>query len=231
MKKVAISQSNYIPWKGYFDLIASVDQFILYDDMQYTRRDWRNRNQIKTPKGVRWLTVPVLVKGKYHQTIRETQINGTAWAAAHWKSLSLNYGRAPYYQAITSWLEPLYKTSQYAYLSDLNRAYLEAVCSFLDIRTPLTPSSDYRLVEGKSERLAEVCVQAGATEYVTGPAAKDYLDESVFLKRGIKVTWFDYDSYREYPQLWGEFTHGVSILDLLFNCGPKSRQYMKCALE
>ena len=87
MKKIAISQSNYIPWKGYFDLIASVDQFVLYDDMQYTRRDWRNRNQIKTPNGVQWLTVPVLVKGKYHQTIRETQVNGTSWSAAHWKSL------------------------------------------------------------------------------------------------------------------------------------------------
>jgi len=231
MKKIAISQSNYIPWKGYFDLIASVDQFVLYDDMQYTRRDWRNRNQIKTPNGVQWLTVPVLVKGKYHQTIRETQINGTSWSAAHWKSLSLNYARVPHYETIASWLKPLYLTSQYAYLSDLNRAFLEAVCLFLDIRTPLAPSSDYRLAEGKSERLAEICLQAGATEYVSGPAAKDYLEESAFRDRGIKVTWFDYGGYKEYPQLWGDFTHGVSILDLLFNCGPESSQYMKCALK
>jgi hypothetical protein len=113
----------------------------------------------------------------------------------------------------------------------LNRAFLEAICSFLDIGTPLAPSSDYCLAEGKSERLAEVCMQAGATEYVSGPAAKDYLDESVFRDRGIKVTWFDYGGYQEYPQLWGDFTHGVSILDLLFNCGPESRQYMKCALK
>jgi hypothetical protein len=231
MKKVAISQSNYIPWKGYFDLIASVDQFVLYDDMQYTRRDWRNRNQIKTPSGVQWLTVPVLVKGKYHQTIRETQINGTEWATAHWKSFSLNYSRAPHYQKIASWLEPLYRQSQFVYLSDLNRTFLETVCSFLGIRTSLVPSTDYRLAEGKSERLAEICVQAGAKEYVSGPSAKDYLDESVFRDRGIKVTWFDYGGYQEYPQLWGDFTHGVSILDLLFNCGAKSRQYMKCALK
>ena len=94
MKKVAILQSNYIPWKGYFDMIAAVDEFILYDDMQYTRRDWRNRNQIKTPQGVQWLTVPVKVKGKYHQTIRETEIEGAQWAKDHWKALSQNYRRA-----------------------------------------------------------------------------------------------------------------------------------------
>lgn len=228
MKKIAISQSNYIPWKGYFDLIASVDEFVLYDDMQYTRRDWRNRNQIKTPHGLQWLTVPVLIKGKYHQAIRDTLIDGTAWASAHWKSLSMNYSRAPHFQAIASWLEPLYLTSKQAYLSLLNREFLDAVCSFLGIRTSLIDSSDFCLAEGKSERLAEICLQAGATEYVSAPAAKDYLDEEVFLERGVKVTWFDYSGYREYPQLWGAFTHGVTILDLLFNCGPESRQYMKC---
>ena len=231
MKKVAILQSNYVPWKGYFDLIASVDEFVLYDDMQYTRRDWRNRTQIKTPNGVQWLTVPVLIKGKYYQTIKDTQINGEAWAAAHWKSLSLNYGRAPHYKAIAVWLEPIYRTAKHSYLSHVNRELLEAVCAFLDIRTPLVSSSNYRLVEGRSERLAEICLQAGATEYVSGPAAKDYLDESVFRDRGINVIWFDYGGYQEYPQLWGDFTHGVSILDLLFNCGAQSRQYMKCALK
>ena len=97
MKKVAILQSNYIPWKGYFDMIAAVDEFILYDDTQYTRRDWRNRNQIKTPQGVRWLTVPVVVKGKYHQKIRETEIDGSSWASAHWKTLALNYRGAPHF--------------------------------------------------------------------------------------------------------------------------------------
>src|ERR1700686_3933492 len=93
-KTVAIVQSNYIPWKGYFDLIAAADEFILYDDMQYTRRDWRNRNQIKTPQGVQWLTVPVQVKGKYHQTIRETLLDGDTWAQTHWKTLAQNYRRA-----------------------------------------------------------------------------------------------------------------------------------------
>src|SRR5438445_12879187 len=125
MKKIAIVQSNYIPWKGYFDMIAAVDEFILYDDMQYTRRDWRNRNQIKTPQGVQWLTVPVLAKGKYHQKIKDTEIDGAAWAADHWKALVQNYRRAPCFQEISAWLEPLYLGESYVMLSQLNRRFIE----------------------------------------------------------------------------------------------------------
>src|ERR1700754_2429408 len=99
-KRVAIVQSNYIPWKGYFDLIAAVDEFILYDDMQYTRRDWRNRNQIKTPLGVQWMTVPVQVKGKYYQKIKDTEIDGIDWAEAHWRLLAQNYRRAAHFNEI-----------------------------------------------------------------------------------------------------------------------------------
>ncbi len=108
MKKVAIVQSNYIPWKGYFDMIAAVDEFILYDDVQYTRRDWRNRNKIKTPRGPQWLTVPVCVKGKYHQTIRETEIAGIDWAKNHCKALVQNYSRAPNFRTVAAIFEPLY---------------------------------------------------------------------------------------------------------------------------
>ncbi len=227
MKKVAILQSNYIPWKGYFDMIAAVDEFILYDDMQYTRRDWRNRNQIKTPQGVQWLTVPVLVKGKYHQKICETEIDGTDWAAAHWKSLAQNYRRAPHFAEIASWLEPLYIRESFTQLSNLNRRFIEAICSYLGIKTTITYSSDYNLREGKTERLADLCVQAGGTEYISGPVAKDYVDEKVFANLGLKLTWFEYAGYPEYPQLWGDFTHGVTILDLLFNCGKEAPYYMR----
>lgn len=226
-KKVAIVQSNYIPWKGYFDMIASVDEFILYDDMQYTRRDWRNRNQIKTPQGVQWLTVPVKVKGKYHQAIRETEIDGSDWLADHWKALVQNYRRAPHFAEVSSWLEPLYLATNYHLLSELNRRLLEAVCAYLGIRTVISNSWDYQVDDGKSERLASLCAQAGGTEYVSGPAARDYLEEPVFAQRGLQVRWFDYAGYPEYPQLWGGFTHGVTVLDLLFNCGPESPRYMK----
>lgn len=227
MKRVAVLQSNYIPWKGYFDVIASVDEFILYDDMQYTRRDWRNRNQIKTPQGTTWLTVPVKVKGKYHQTVRETEIDGQDWATAHWKSITLNYRKAPCFDEIASLIEPIYLRNDHLFLSQLNRELLEIICRYLGITTRITNSWDYDLVDGKSERLAELCLQAGGTEYISGPAAKDYIDEDVFRERGLKLSWFDYHGYPEYPQLWGEFVHAVTVLDLLFNCGKDSPKYMR----
>jgi hypothetical protein len=227
MKKIAILQSNYIPWKGYFDLIAAVDEFIIYDDMQYTRRDWRNRNRIKTPQGLQWLTVPVQVKGKYHQKIKETLIDGSKWAQVHWQSLTQNYRRAPYFDEVVSWLEPLYLAESYTHLSLLNRHFIEAVCDYLGIKTVISNSWDYTLLDGKTECLAGLCNQAGGTEYISGPAATDYIDENVFTEQGIKLTWFEYSGYPEYPQLWGEFIHEVTILDLLFNCGENAPRYMR----
>ena len=227
MKKIAILQSNYIPWKGYFDLIAAVDEFIIYDDIQYTRRDWRNRNRIKTPQGVQWLTVPVQVKGKYHQKIKETLIDGSKWAQVHWKALTNNYRRAPYFDEVVSWLEPLYLAESYTHLSPLNRRLIEAVCDYLGIKTVISNSWDYTIFDGKTERLAGLCNQAGGTEYISGPAAKDYIDENVFTEQGIKLTWFEYSGYPEHPQLWGDFAHEVTILDLLFNCGKNAPRYMR----
>lgn len=227
MKKIAIVQSNYIPWKGYFDMIASVDEFILFDDMQYTRRDWRNRNQIKTPQGVQWLTVPVKVKGKYYQTIRETEIEGTDWAKSHWKALAQNYRRAPHFEEIGAWLEPYFLSATYTHLSILNRTLIEAICGYLNISTKISNSWEYDLQPGKTERLVSLCEQAGGTEYVSGPAARDYIQSELFTERDITLSWFDYSGYPEYPQLWGEFTHGVTILDLLFNCGNDAPRFMK----
>lgn len=227
MKTVAILQSNYIPWKGYFDIIAAVDEFILYDDMQYTRRDWRNRNKIKTPQGLTWLTVPVKVKGNYFQKIKDTELDGTAWAEKHWKSLAQHYGRAKYFAEIASWLKPLYLDNVYSNLSGLNRLFLENICAYLGIKTQISTSMEYTLVDGKTERLVDLCVQAGADEYISGPAARDYIVPEMFVQAGIKLTWFDYDGYKSYPQLWGEFTHNVSIVDLLFNCGPQSAEYLR----
>jgi len=227
MKKIAIIQSNYIPWKGYFDIIAAVDEFILYDDMQFTRRDWRNRNQIKTPKGQQWLTVPVKVKGKYHQTIRETEIDGADWAETHWKSIYQNYRRASYFNEIAELFEPIYRQRQYTHISVLNRELIEAVCVYLGITTRISNSWDYLLIDGKTERLVDLCLQAGGTEYISGPAARGYIEEHIFTERGIKLSWFDYAGYPEYPQLWGDFIHGVTILDLLFNCGKDAPCYMR----
>ncbi len=208
-------------------MIAAVDEFILYDDMQFTRRDWRNRNQIKTPQGLSWLSVPVQSKGRYEQKIKDTEIDGTDWAATHWKSMSLNYARAPHFKEIAEWLQPIYQQQTFTNLSVLNRTLIEAVCKYLGINTVIKNSWDYELIDGKTERLADLCKQAGGSEYISGPAAKDYIDEAVFLHYAIKLTWFDYQGYSEYPQLWGDYAHHVSIVDLLFNCGKDAPRYMR----
>jgi len=226
VKTVSIIQSNYIPWKGYFDLIAAADEFVLYDEVQYTRRDWRNRNQIKTPQGVQWLTVPVKVKGRYHQSIRETEIDGTQWAQQHWTRLRQNYARAPHFARYAEQLEALYLNGRHDTLSALNLAMLAWINRQLGIATRISSSSDYTLEGDRTDKLLNLCLQAGATEYLSGPAARDYLDESRFAAEGIAVRWFDYPAYPPYAQLWGEFVHGVTVLDVLFHCGPEARRHV-----
>ena len=225
MKKIAILQSNYIPWKGYFDLIAAVDEFILYDDMQFTKNDWRNRNKIKTPKGLEWLSIPV--GSDISRKILEVALPENDWQAKHLKSLEINYGRAPYFDEIMGLIKPIYKSGNIKTLSAFNRALIECVCGYLNIKTKISYSWDYTLGEGKSERLVNLCQQANAQLYVSGPAAKDYLDTQLFEQSSIKVEWFNYAGYQEYPQLWGAFEHGVTVLDMLFNCGSSARNYMK----
>ena len=226
-KKVAIVQSNYIPWKGYFDLINLVDEFVLFDDMQYTRRDWRNRNLIKTRDGLKWLTIPVAVKGNYFQSIRDTRISDPTWARRHWESIVHNYSKAKHFAAYREVFEPLYLGSQESSLSQINYAFLATICKILGIDTRITWSEQYTLVEGKTERLVSICKQAGATTYISGPAARDYMDETLFNAEGISLEYIDYSSYPDYRQLFPPFEHGVSIIDLIFNEGPDAPMYMK----
>jgi hypothetical protein len=226
-KRIAIVQSNYIPWKGYFDLIGSVDECVLFDDVQYTRRDWRNRNRIKTPNGCIWLTIPVQVKGRYYQKIKDTEVSDQRWRAHHWKSIQANYARAPYFAMYKDWLADLYLASEAAFLSQVNYQFLAAFCTVLGITTRLTWSRQYELLPGKTERLVAICQQAGANVYLSGPAAKTYLDEILFNDAGIAVEWMKYDGYPEYHQLFPPFEHAVSIVDLLLNEGPQATRYMK----
>lgn len=222
---MAILQSNYIPWKGYFDMIAAVDEFVLYDDVQFTKNDWRNRNKIKTPNGVQWLSIPV--GQNIRRTIREVELKDKSWQAKHWAAISHSYKRAAYFEEVASKLKPLYLQREYTHLSELNRIFIGFICGELGIKTKISNSWDYSLIGGKTERLVNLCEQVGATEYISGPSARNYIDESIFSGKGIKLTWFNYDGYPEYPQLWGQFEHAVSIIDLLFNCGDNAPSYMK----
>lgn len=227
MKKVAILQSNYIPWKGYFDLINSVDEFILFDDMQYTRRDWRNRNKIKTANGLIWLTIPVQVKGKYYQKIKDTEISDVDWQEDHWKSITCNYNRSKYFQDYKDIFESLYLNYQEKHLSQINYQFIVNICKILGISTKISWSMDYTITEGKTERLVSLCKQAEATEYISGPAAKEYIDDDLFKQENIKLSYVDYSGYPEYHQLFPPFEHGVSVVDLIFNEGKNAKKHMK----
>lgn len=227
MKRIAILQSNYIPWKGYFDLINCVDEFVIYDDMQYTRRDWRNRNKIKTPQGVKWLSIPVQVKGKYYQKISDTVVSDKSWAATHWQTIKQYYSKSEFFADYRDPIEECYLGSCDENLSLINARFIKAISSILDIQTRITWSSDYELIEGRTERLLGICQQAGAGIYVSGPAAKDYFNKSLAEKMAIQVEWMDYSGYPEYRQLYPPFEHGVSILDLIFNEGPRAMSLMK----
>lgn len=226
MKRVAIVQSNYVPWKGYFDLMHAVDEFVLYDDVQYTRRDWRNRNRIKTPDGLAWLTIPVASDWLRPRAIKDTEIIGSDWAPRHWRGLQQNYARSPYLKNYAEDLEDLYLNRVWTHLSAVNEAFLAWCGGKLAIQTAVTRSGAYELVAGRSERLLSICQQCGADVYVSGPAAKSYLDEALFEQAGVQVEWFEYAPCAEYPQLWGQFVHGVSALDLIFNTGPEAPAFM-----
>ena len=226
-KRIAIVQSNYIPWKGYFDLIQSVDEFILFDDMQYTRRDWRNRNKIKTPKGVEWLTIPVQVKGKYYQKINETRVSDENWAERHWKTIQTYYAKSHFFSDYSDFLKELYLGCKETLLSKINYHFLLNICELLNINTQLTWSHDYGIIDGKTERLVDLCQKAGATEYLSGPSAQSYIDSQLFIDSHIKLTFMSYDHYPEYTQIYPPFEHFVSIVDLILNTGPDAKKYMQ----
>lgn len=225
MKKVAILQSNYIPWKGYFDLISYVDEFIIYDDMQFTKKDWRNRNKIKTPQGLHWLSIPV--GSDTNRKIREVTFTDNNWREKHCKVLEANYKKSPFFEEVFSFIKPIIIDKNLNSLTQLNVSLIKSICSYLGILTPITYCWDYGLIEGKTERLVNLSQRAKADIYVSGPAAKDYIEEIFFKEQDVRLEWFDYNNYPAYPQLWGSFEHSVSILDLIFNCGKESYKYMR----
>lgn len=228
-RKILIIQSNYIPWKGYFDAIKKADILVLYDDAQYTKNDWRNRNLIKTKNGPKWLTIPISISGNHFHKINEMQVSEKhlSWPQAHWSSIYQSYVNAPFFKYYEKEIKSLYLGCEDRYLSRINYRFLTSICSMLDIDTEFLWSDQFELKGDRSERLLNICLELKATHYISGPAAKDYLNESIFAENGIGVEWMDYSGYPEYPQLYPPFTHAVSIIDLLFNCGPEAKKYFQ----
>ncbi|MBC8755142.1 WbqC family protein [Kordia sp. YSTF-M3] len=226
-KKVAIIQSNYIPWKGYFDMINNSDVFVVYDEMQYTKNDWRNRNIIKTQNGTQWLTIPIQMSGKFGQKINETEVSNQIWRKKHWKTIVQNYNKTPYFNTYKEVFEQLYLDVSATNLSEINISFIKTINKILNIETEIIQSKDLQFKGSRNERLIEICQQLNATTYISGPKAKNYMDTELFETHNIKIEWVDYSGYPEYHQKYLPFEHGVTILDLIFNEGPNAHKFMK----
>lgn len=224
--RAAIIQPNYIPWRGYFGIIRSVELFVFYDDVVFgTGKKWRNRNLIRTSGGTRWLTVP-LSRGQGAKLIYEVRIDYTQnWIDRHKSSLQAGYVRAPFWDRyFPKYAEIIGR--EYEFLADLDIALTLWIMQELRIPTNTVRSRELGVPPGhKDLRPLNMLKRLGATEYVSGPTAKAYTDNVVYAAESVDVIYQSYD-YAPYPQLWGEFQDHVSVLDLLFNTGPEASGYL-----
>ncbi len=230
-KKIVILQSNYIPWKGYFDLLYNCDEFIFLDNVQYTKNDWRNRNQLKTKDGLQWLTIPVNYKFSDRPRISDIKVSDKNWGQQHLAKLQECYQEAPHFDS--HWLSLMYaEAAGLVSLSEINQFLLQQMLFRLGIHKKLSRSVDYmKLSEldslDSNERLIRLCELAEAQIYLSGPSAKEYLNESMFKENNIAVAYANYENYPEYRQLHPPFAHQVTMLDLIFNTGADTLKYMK----
>lgn len=227
MKKIAILQPNYIPWKGVFDLISRVDAFVFYDDVQYTAKDWRSRNRIRTANGDIWLTVPVLSKGLRGQRICDALIDPLSnWQGKHYKALKANYQKARHFKDYEYLLEEIYLAREWSKISDLNIFSTKLLARALGIDAEWHRSSDLGQSGGKDgEKAIKICKMLGCDSFINGPSARAFMNVSLFAQNGIELDYISY-SYPEYAQLHRPFVHEVTVLDVIFNCGPDARAFI-----
>ena len=201
--RVGIIQSNYIPWRGYFEFIERCDQFIILDDVQYTRRDWRNRNKIRTPRGDVWLTIPLKQTGNYEAKISEMEVSDPIWDRRHFDTLRSAYRTAKHWNKYEDELEWTYIDAP-KMLTGINLKFLQLGCKWLGANTPIRLDAEFAAEGAKSDRLISLCKSIGASRYLSGPAARNYLDVAAFNKEGIEVEWMQYSGW---PKL--SFLHGI----------------------
>ncbi len=209
-------------------MMNMADEFILFDDVQYTRRDWRNRNKIKSPAGLHWLTIPVDVKSNFHIEIRDVKIADTKWKKKHWHAILHSYAKAKHFAEYKDAFEELYSGCTERHLSEINLRFLNYIKSVLSIDTPLKWSWEYKInSKDKNMKLIEMCIAAKAGIYISGPSAKGYIDERLFEEHHIKILWMNYENYPEYTQLFSPFEHQVSAVDLILNEGVNAKTFLK----
>jgi hypothetical protein len=220
-KRVALIQSAYIPWKGFFDLIGRCDEYIIYDTAAFSKNHWHNRNRIKTSNGARWLSIPVVTAGKMGQRIDETDVV-PGWAASHWARLTQAYKRSPFFPEFAPTIEELYQvTKDETKLSAINEVFIRAIAGLLALDVRIVRDTAYDASGQRTDRVVSICRSAGATHYLSGPSADAYLERTKFEEAGIALEWMNYDSYPAYQQPHGAFENNVSILDVIFSLGVK----------
>ncbi|HRY29193.1 MAG TPA: WbqC family protein [Elusimicrobiota bacterium] len=222
---MAAHQPQYLPWLGYFHKMASCDVYVYLDDVQYKKREFQNRNKIRVKDGSQWLTVPVVTKNCYYQEIREVAIDPTSdWGKDHWTAVSLAYSKALFFKSHAGELETFYR-KKWGGLAEMSEALIEFHRRLLEIDTPIVRSSEFHVRSKKTERLVALCLAVGADTYLSGQGARDYLDESLFARAGLKVIYQEF-KHPEYPQAYPGFEPYMAALDLLLNCGPESRNIL-----
>jgi hypothetical protein len=231
-KTIVILQSNYIPWKGYFDLMACADEFLLFDEVQFTKNDWRNRNRIVLNGKLHWLTLPVRTAGKFGTSIDQVEVSKPDWAQAHWDTMTQAYRDTPHFRSIAPILEEDYRTTgPLTHLSRINEHFLRSIATLLGLGTAILHADVVpRTTDDPTARLVEICTARGATDYVSGPAAREYLNIAAFRDAGIAVHYANYTGYPTYAQRLEPFEHGVSMVDTLMQCGRDARSHLR-ALE
>ena len=225
MPTISVLQPGYLPWLGFFEQMLRAKVFVLYDEVQFDKNGWRNRNRIKTAQGIQWLTVPVLTKGKNKPTNNSIQINPASnWNMKHLKSIELNYKKTTFFDELFPKIEEILKKKR-AYLMELNLELIYFFKNYLGIETPIKLSSSIpSKIETKNspeERLVEICRFLNLNIFYEGHAGKNYIDECFFAQSGIQLCFQEY-KHPEYRQLFGKFVSHLSCIDLIFNEGPNS---------
>jgi hypothetical protein len=222
---IAIHQPQYLPWLGYFDKIEQSDVFVFLDNVQFKKNEWQNRNKIKTSDGWQWLSVPVI--HSFGQKIFEVEINNTVqWGRKHLNALVTHYSKAPFFQDHIDFFEKTY-SQEWRHLAEINIHLIYYLTDTLGMKNKkFILASDLSAKEGSTERLADICRQLSCDVYLSGRDGSKYLDLDLFEQEGIQVIFQDY-KHPQYPQLYGDFEPFLSVIDLLFNCGPESLSILK----
>ena len=227
MKKIAISQSNYIPWRGYFNLINYVDEFIFLDDVQYTRRDWRNRNLIKVGNDVKWLTIPLKNSGNYYNKINQMKVFNNNWGSEHLNLIKENYKKYKYFDEIYLILKKTLEKN-ITFLSEINQNLIIDICNYLNIKTHIANSTSIisNSYKNPTEKLLDLCIKRNSKIYVSGPSAKSYLNEILFNEKGIEIEYYDYGICQTNQITKDNSLSRLSIVDCLMNYGNNKKKFM-----